>query len=55
MSDLDELREIDGIGEETLADIKRMYNSKAELIAALKFDKVPLRNDVVAELKKKLL
>ena len=55
MSDLNELKEIEGIGEETLADLKRAYNSKAELIEALKTDKVPLRNDIVAKLKEALL
>lgn len=49
------LLEIKGIGEETLEDIRRLYKNQSELVEALKEDKVPLRNDVVKKLKKKLL
>ncbi len=52
---LDDLRMIEGIGEETLDDIKKIYKSVDELIVSLKEDKVPLRNDIVQKLKNKLL
>lgn len=52
---LDKLLEIDGIGKETLADIKRTYESLDKLIDDLREDKVPLRNDIVELLKKELI
>ena len=38
-----------------MADLKRSFDSVDELKDALKNDKVPLRNDKVKSLKKKLL
>jgi len=55
LSDLDELIKIRGVGKETLFDIKRSFKSIKKLIKALKKDKVPLRNDIVKKLKRKLL
>ncbi len=52
---LDDLIRIPGIGPKTLADIKRIYHSIEELKAALRADKVPLRDDVVKKLKEVLL
>lgn len=52
---LDDLILIKGIGRETLKDIKRIYHNVDELKSALAKDKVPLRNDIVKKLKKKLI
>lgn len=52
---LEELVKIKGIGEKVIADIKRRYMSLDELIADLRNDKVSLRDDIVAKLKKGLL
>jgi len=49
---VNDLKKINGIGDETAEDILRMFTSKQELIEALKTDKVSLRNDVVKKLKK---
>ena len=46
-----DLKEIKGIGEETIKDISTMFDSKEKLIKALKDNKVALRNDVVKKLK----
>ena len=52
---LDDLREIKGVGDETLADIKRAgYKSLDDLKAALEGDSVSLRNDRVKAIKKAL-
>lgn len=55
ISNLNELKKIDGVGTRTLNDILRVYESLDELVEALKEDKVPLRNDVVAKLKEELI
>ena len=52
---LDDLIKLKGIGPKTLADIKRIYHNIDELKAALRANKVPLRDDVVELLKKALL
>lgn len=49
--DYESLRLIDGIGDKTLADISRIYKSEDQLVLALKEDLVPLRDDVVKNLK----
>lgn len=53
-SPFDNLRKVKGIGEETISDIEKAYNTVEELKAALKADKCPLRNDVCEKLKKAL-
>jgi len=52
---IDSLIDINGIGEETIKDIKRKYNNLESLKIDLKTDKAPFRNDVVKQLKNKLL
>lgn len=49
---LDNLSEINGIGKETVKDIKQIYNSISALKLALKKGRVPLRNDIVKKLSK---
>ena len=51
-SEFKELKKIKGIGEETLADIKRTFSSIEKLKESLDKDKCPLRNDVCIKLKK---
>jgi len=51
-SEFDELKKIKGIGEETLADIKRIFSSIEKLKESLEKDKCPLRNDICEKLKK---
>ena len=53
--ELNKLRDINGIGEKTIADLKRRYHSMDELISDLRDDKVSLRDDVVEKLKKELI
>jgi len=52
---IDELSKINGIGQETIKDIKKIYSSIEELTSAIKEDRVPLRNDIVNKLRKFLL
>lgn len=49
------LLKINGIGNKTLKDIKRIYSDIDELKVALKEDTVSLRDDVVVKLKDALL
>jgi len=49
---IDNLSSIKGIGNETVNDIKKIYNSLDDLKEALRKDKAPFRNDVVEKLKK---
>jgi hypothetical protein len=51
VSGLDELSKIKGIGEETIDDIKKIFNSLEQLKQAIKKDKCPFRNDVCIKLK----
>jgi len=51
-NELRELDKIEGMGEERLKDIMRIYDSEKELKEALRNNKVPLRNDIVEKLKK---
>lgn len=41
-----------GVGDKTIADIKRAYSSEDGLINALIVDKVSLRDDIVRKLRK---
>jgi len=43
---------IPGIGEKTIKDIERIYLTEDELVKALISNLVPLRDDVVRELRK---
>ena len=52
---LQEIEDINGIGPETVDDIKILYKSKEELIEALEKDEVPFRNNYVKLLKSHLL
>jgi hypothetical protein len=45
------LTEIIGIGDETVKDIGKIYDSEEDLKSALLNEEVPLRNDVVEKLK----
>ena len=49
------MKNINGIGEKTLKDIKRVYSSVDELIIGLEGDSVSLRDDIVYTLKKVLM
>jgi len=49
---LDDLIKIQGIGEETLKDIKRVFSTEEELREALREGRVPLRNDKVELLRR---
>jgi len=42
---------IKGIGEETIKDLNRIYNSLEEIEEAIEEDKLPLRNDTVEKIK----
>jgi len=53
---LEDLIKIEGIGEETLTDIRVVWKSLKDLKDDLKSGRhIPLRNDVVEKLKKELL
>lgn len=52
LNNFDSIKNIKGVGNETVSDLKKIYNNLDELKIALKNDKVPLRNDVVVKLKK---
>lgn len=54
-SDLNRLLNIKGIGPKTVADIKRICSTVEELRTMLNGDSVPLRDDIVAQLKEVLL
>jgi len=53
---IEDLIKIDGIGKETLSDIRVVWRNLEDLIDDLKNNRhIPLRNDVVEKLRKELL